>query len=142
MTFSKAAPSTPGSGVRARGNVSSIVDRSPIANSRSHTTQAPIRAELTGDTCTAAGLTASGNAPVLALARLLIEAGHDPAMPLEAWRGDVLALTVRAIGEAAGLRIASHGVGFERLPGCTGGPPVRQNALAVVGLGAGDGGAP
>jgi hypothetical protein len=33
-------------------------------------------------------------------------------------------LRVRSIGEAAQLRVASHGVGFERLPGCTGASPI------------------
>jgi hypothetical protein len=68
----------------------------------------------------------------LALARLLIEAGHDPATPLEAWRGETLCLRVRSIGEGARLRIASHGVGFERLPECTGSPPVRQIKRAAA----------
>jgi hypothetical protein len=139
MSHEKAAPPTPQQRWGARGSFS-IADRtSPIANSRSHTTQAPIRSELIGDnTCTTAGLIARGSAPVLALARLLIEAGHDSNRPLHAFRGDILALTIRSIGEGARLRIATHGVGFERLPECTGGPPVRQNASGVVGLRAGD----
>jgi hypothetical protein len=52
-----------------------------------------------------------------ALCRRLVAAGYDPATPLEAYRGDVLCLKVRAIGEAAGLQINSHGTDFE---------PVRQ----------------
>jgi len=127
MSGQKAAPSTPGSGVGARGNVSSIADRtSLIANPAPHKTQAPIRAELIGsDRCKTQGVTAHGHAPVLGLCRLLIEAGHDPATPLEAWRGDVLALRIRTIGEGARLRIASHAVAFERLLECTGGSTVR-----------------
>jgi hypothetical protein len=46
-----------------------------------------IRAEIIGTICTALGITAHGSAPVLALCRKLVEAGHDPATPLEAWRG-------------------------------------------------------
>ncbi len=65
-----------------------------------------IRAELAfGDTCTAAGLTATGAAPVLVLCRRLLEAGHDPATRLQAWRGSILCLVVRSIGEAAGLTV-------------------------------------
>jgi len=88
-----------------------------------------IRAELIGsDRCSAAGLTASGHAPVLALARLLIDAGHNPVTPLEVWRGDRVCLHVRSIGEAARLRVASHGVGFEVVSERTAGPPVSSDA--------------
>jgi len=105
-------------------------------------TQAPFYATLAGSNgCDAEGITAHGSAPVLGLCRELVAAGHNPDRPLHAYRGDMLALAVRSIGEGAQLRIASHGVGFERLPGCTGGPPVRQNASTVVG-GAGDGDTP
>jgi hypothetical protein len=75
--------------------------------------QEAIQAELTGsDTATAAGLMVRTHAPLLALCRKLIEAGHDPDRPLEAWRDGTLALTVRTIGEAADLRINSKGTGF------------------------------
>src|SRR6516225_10204754 len=81
-----------------------------------------IRAELIGsDECTAAGLTISGGAPVLALCRQLIADGYDPGLPLEVWRGPVLCLRVRSIGEAAQLRVATHGGGFEHLRGCAAG---------------------
>jgi hypothetical protein len=95
-------------------------------------TQGPIRAQLNGwDRCSAFGITATGSAPVLALCRLLLKAGHDSATPLEAYRGEILCLRVRSIGETAGLRIASHGVGFERLPECTTAPWVRKNQRAL-----------
>ena len=59
-----------------------------------------IRAELTGaDTCTARGITSRSSTPVLAMCRRLIEAGCDPATRLDAYRGDVLCLRVRSIGE-------------------------------------------
>jgi hypothetical protein len=94
--------------------------------------QAAIRAELlTYDSCCALGMTVRHPAPVLALCRLLVEAGHDPATPLEAWRGDVPCLRIRSIGAAARLRVSTHGGGFERLPGsagCTAASPVRENA--------------
>jgi hypothetical protein len=63
-----------------------------------------LRAKLIGeDTCRALGLMAHGNAPVLALCRVLVECGYDPASTLEAYRGQTLCLTARSIGKAAGL---------------------------------------
>jgi hypothetical protein len=50
-------------------------------------------------------------APVLALCRRLVDAGIDPATPLEVWRGGVLALTVRSIGAGAGLTVADDRLG-------------------------------
>jgi hypothetical protein len=71
-----------------------------------------IRADLIGSsTCTAAGITAHGAAPVLALCRRLLEAGFDPDQPLEAYRGTTLALRIRAIGEAARLTVKTAGNG-------------------------------
>jgi hypothetical protein len=54
--------------------------------------------------------------------------GYSPSGPLEAWRNGVLCLRVRSIGEAAGLRVAAHGVGFERIPECTAASPIDLNA--------------
>ena len=95
-----------------------------------------IRAELIGsDECTAAGLTISGRAPVLALCRQLIADGHDPGLPLEVWRGPVLCLRARSIGEAAQLRVAAHGGGFERsracAAGCTAASPVEKTPVRL-----------
>ena len=71
-----------------------------------------ICAELIGsDTCAALGLTVKSGAPVLVLCRKLIEAGHDPDTPLEAYRGDTLCLRVRSIGEAARLRMDTDKTG-------------------------------
>src|SRR5262249_55887794 len=69
---------------------------------------ANLRAEIIGQTqATACGVTVSGrNAPALALCRALIEAGHDPDSPLEAYRGDTLCLRVRSIGEGAKLTVS------------------------------------
>jgi hypothetical protein len=64
------------------------------------------------DTCTALGMTARSSSPVLALCRDLIDAGHNPGEPLEAWRGGTLCLRIRAIGVAAGLKINARGTGF------------------------------
>jgi hypothetical protein len=83
-----------------------------------------IFAELIGsDRCSALGMTERSSTPVLTICRRLVEAGHDPATPLEAWRGDVLCLRIRSIGEAAQLEPSPRGVGFVR-----GRPPVAQTA--------------
>jgi hypothetical protein len=92
-------------------------------------TRTVIRAELAGDGyATACGIVARGSSPILKLCRLLVDAGHRPSTPLEAWRNGVLCLRVRSIGEAAGLRVAAHGVGFERIPECTAASPIDLNA--------------
>lgn len=76
-----------------------------------------IRAELLGSSgCRAEGLSVRGSSPVLALCRQLVAAGYDPASRLEAYRGDVLCLMVRSIGEAAGLEVSGAGTGFIRSP--------------------------
>jgi hypothetical protein len=65
---------------------------------------APIRAEIFGfDRCEAEGHTVKASAPVLAMCRELIAAGFDPGRPLQAYRGNVLCLKVRSIGEGAML---------------------------------------
>lgn len=93
------------------------------------TTQAtPICATLTGsDACNALGIVAHGNTPVLGLCRKLIDAGHNPAAALHAYRGDMLCLIVHAIGEAARLEINSHGTGFIALRARRTAPPMRRN---------------
>ena len=63
---------------------------------------------------TSCGVEIKSPSPVLSLYRRLVAQACDPAVGLQAFRGDVLALTVRSIGEAATLQIASHGVGFTR----------------------------
>src|SRR6516164_9622984 len=70
--------------------------------------------------------------PVLALCRELIAAGHDPSRPLHAYRDGVLALRIRSIGEAARLRVATHGVGFESAQECTTASPMRFPDRAAV----------
>src|SRR5262249_10578513 len=72
-------------------------------------------AELIGDSAaTAAGITVTNTAPVLALCRALVDAGVDHGGRLEAYRGKVLALRVRSISEVARLDINSKGTGFVR----------------------------
>jgi hypothetical protein len=57
------------------------------------------------DTAVTAGITATGHAPLLTLCRRLVEAGHDPSTPLEAYRGTILCLRARSIGAGARLTV-------------------------------------
>jgi hypothetical protein len=83
----------------------------PLVQKPAHITRI-IRAALVGsDRCDAEGLTAHGHTPVLQLCRILIAAGFDPGRPLHAYRGDVLCLTVRTMGEGARLTVRSSGNG-------------------------------
>jgi hypothetical protein len=75
-----------------------------------------IFAELIGsNTCMAAGITVVDHAPVLALCRSLVTVGHDLNRPLHAYRGDVLCLRVRSIGEGARLTVEDDRRGRPRL---------------------------
>jgi hypothetical protein len=106
----------------------------PQVSLSKHSAQIPICATLIGSNrCDALGITERGYAPIFALCRALVAGGHDPRRPLHAYRGDVLALVVRSIGDGACLRVATHGVGFERISECTGGSRVRQNSQGVLG---------
>ena len=72
-----------------------------------------IRAVITApDQCETVDHKVRASAPVLALCRELVEAGHDPGFQLHVYRKGVLALRVRSIGEAARLSIRGDGVGF------------------------------
>jgi hypothetical protein len=97
--------------------------------------QAPIRADLDGDdVCTAEGITAHGHAPILMLCRLLLGAGFNPDRPLEVFRGDVLALQVRSIGEGAALVVKTAGNGspiFAPSEGAAA-PPVASRAPVAI----------
>jgi hypothetical protein len=103
---------------------------------RSHGVSRPrtVRAELIGShSCTADGLTASGNAPALALCRALLAAGVDPACPLWAYRGAILCLKVRSLGEGAELAVEDGRHGTPRFrrwrkrdEGYGAGSPIRQ----------------
>jgi hypothetical protein len=91
----------------------------------------PLRAGIVGDTATSCGITVHSTSPVLALCRALIAAGHDPGLALGAYRGNVLALRVRTIGEAAALEVRparnSGAPVFIRRGSARAGAPVRQN---------------
>jgi hypothetical protein len=64
------------------------------------------------DVCEALGIAIQSPSPLLDLCRALVEAGVDPTAPLEAYRGKVMCLRVRLIGEAAKLKIGGDGVSF------------------------------
>jgi hypothetical protein len=93
-----------------------------------------ILAELSGaDTCSTANITATSTTPVLALCRQLLAQGLDPDRAMEVWRGGTLALHIRSIGEAAGLKINGHGSGFRRPRDGGAAPPMRGNEKSAVG---------
>ena len=98
-----------------------------------------IRAELTGsDTCTAAGLTVHARAPVLTMCREMLAAGLDPDSALDVYRNGLLALRIRAIGEAAKLTVEDGRDGVPRFrrwkapPSVGPTPPVRQTETPLV----------
>ena len=110
--------------------------RSAVLARNSPTTsqkQYPVIGELSGDnTCSAAGITATGHAPILALCRELIAAGLDPDHALEVYRGAILALRVRSIGEGARLELNAKGTGFA-VQAVRRASPARQNRRADTG---------
>jgi hypothetical protein len=88
-----------------------------------------IRAELIGENECRAGsiVVRSSNAPILLICRKLVEAGVDPSQRLHAYRGDVLCVAIRSIGEGAKTTVKDrpHGPVFEKWrPLST--PPVAQ----------------
>jgi hypothetical protein len=97
-------------------------------------TQDPILATLTGSSvCTSAGISARGYSPVLKLCRKLVEAGFDHRLPLHVYRGDMLCLVVRSIGEATGLEVNGKGTGFIKCQHAVRtAPPVPRSARGYV----------
>jgi hypothetical protein len=57
------------------------------------------------DVCEAQGFSVKAYSPALAMCRKLVEAGYDPSSSLLAFRGDILALKVRQIGEGARMAV-------------------------------------
>jgi hypothetical protein len=73
-----------------------------------------IAVELIGSNrcdCDSYGISATGYAPVLAMCRELLRVGAGPDMALAVYRNGIVALNVRAIGEAARLTVRSAGNG-------------------------------
>jgi hypothetical protein len=60
--------------------------------------------------------TRRSDAVVCALCRRLVEAGHDPATPMKVYRGQILSLHVRSIGEAAKLTVKETRFGPRFIP--------------------------
>ena len=124
------------------GHVSVIAKQSPGSSQ--------VHAVLIGaNTCTADGIAAHGTAPVLALCRALVAAGYGPHRALHAYRGDVLALVVRSIGEGARLTVEDDRHGRPRFrrwrsreQGCGAAPSVRQIGSPCGAACDGDGSAP
>lgn len=74
-----------------------------------------VRAELVGDdTCIVGDVRVTSYAPALKMCRTLVAAGHHPATRLEVYRGEVLALTIRTIGEGAQLTVQDDRHGTPR----------------------------
>jgi hypothetical protein len=48
------------------------------------------------------------HSPILAICRLLVQAGFDPTRPLLAFRGDVLAMRIKNIGYGAHYSVAEN----------------------------------
>jgi hypothetical protein len=92
-----------------------------------------IRAEIAGpDRCAASGVETRGAAPVFALCRALLAAGVDPRRSLRAYRGDVLALSIRSICEGARLELNGDGTGFRPRRQPDAASPVSESAPAGV----------
>jgi hypothetical protein len=105
------------------------IDHLPPAGRR----RTAVRAELSGSTrCSALGITAAANAPVLALCRQLIAAGLDPDSAMAVYRNGTLALRVRSIGEAARLEINGDGTGFRPAREPDAGLLVRQTGAEAL----------
>jgi len=85
----------------SRDNGAERISRLPLTGE-----SAPISAGLTGvNRCEALGVIATGYSPVLVLCRELLAAGVSPDRALDVYRAGVLALRIRAIGEAARLTV-------------------------------------
>jgi hypothetical protein len=95
-----------------------------------------IIAELSSDTyATALGITVQSPSPVLALCRKLTKVStYGSSTPLDAYRGDMLCLRVRSIGEGAKLEINGVGTGFVQRSERRRAPLVSQSRAAGVSL--------
>jgi hypothetical protein len=74
--------------------------------------------------------------PVLAICRRLVAAGLDPGRPLIAFRGEMVCLVIRSIGEGAALTVDEHnGTRFAKwkpFPRSAVASPVRQKGRAAT----------
>ena len=96
-----------------------------------------LTAELIGSRCCdceSYGIRTVGYAPGLAMCRELLAAGASPEMALAIYRGGVLALRIRSIGEAAHLVVEDSQNGRPRFrlvrpARCGAASPMRKNSL-------------
>ena len=101
-----------------------------IAAAREGYIAGAIHAQLVGDnSAIALGITAISFSPILAICRKLVDTGHDPATPLEVYRGDKLFLRVRSIGEA----VNGEGTGFRPRRQPDAAPPIAKSGPADAG---------
>jgi hypothetical protein len=122
---------------RLRSSVARNIKRT---RKRSAAAISAVRAELIGtNRATALGIKAHNPSPVVALCRTLVEAGHDPATPLLAYRGNTLALKVRSIGEGAKLTVGDSRIGKpvfrrwrDRAESSVPAPPIAPSALEAA----------
>jgi hypothetical protein len=68
----------------------------------------------------------------LCLCRALLDAGADPNQPLHAFRGDVLALTIRTLADGARLEVSQHGTGFSARRERRAAPSIAATAAACA----------
>jgi hypothetical protein len=116
-----------------------------VDNSLSHqssrcSAQAAIRGDLIGSNqASAAGIVATGHAPVLRLCRALVEAGHDPALSLEIYRGNTVCLRIRSLAEGAAMAVRDNAQGRPRFvrfvqdgqETCAAAPPIAPNGRGL-----------
>jgi hypothetical protein len=125
-----------GAKAKARGRREDQVATTAKPTDR-HPPLGAIQTSLTGSrTCSALGVSVTGHAPVLALCRALVAAGHDPGRALHAFRGATLCLKVRSIDESSRLTVEDdrHGTPRFRLKrdrGYGAGAPIDQNDQTV-----------
>ncbi len=89
------------------------------------TSMSTLRAEIVRNSYVCEGTAADS---LFTLCRALIERGHDPATALEGYRGEMLCLKVRSLGEGARQRVSPRGIGF--VPGAS---PVADHVPGDVG---------
>jgi hypothetical protein len=113
MLPQNAARATPAATERDPQNLIGPAKRDEHSDNGTRSTGQVLRAELIGaDICTVNEIAVRGYAPVLVMCRELLAAGLNPDAALHVYRGAVLALRVRSIGEGAGLEVNAKGTGF------------------------------
>jgi hypothetical protein len=106
-------PATGDGGARQKlqsGRIGSATHSQTVASAQ------VVKAELIGsNTCSAKGITATGQTPVLALCQQLLAAGLDPDAAMSVYRQGVEALRIKSIGAGAKLTITDDRFGRPQL---------------------------